>query len=66
MGVETRSLTKAHYPTKAKIKAAVEVARELKLDVAGFEVSPDGSIRIFESRAQPKPGNEFDRWESEL
>lgn len=57
---------KAGYPTKAKIKAAVEVARELHLDVAGFEVSPDGSIRVFESRAQPQPGNAFDRYEGEL
>lgn len=57
---------KAAYPTKAKIKAAIEVARELHLDVAGFTVSPDGSIHVFESRAQPAPGNDFDRWESEL
>lgn len=51
---------KPSYATKAKIKMLVEVARELKLDVAGIEVSPDGSIRVIEARAVPKPANQLD------
>lgn len=66
MNAQSPARLKARYPTKAKIKAAVEIARELGLDVAGFEVSPDGSIRVLESRIVPQPGNDFDRFEAEL
>jgi len=39
------------YPTKAAIQRAVETARSVGLDVAGYEVKPDGTIRVFELRA---------------
>ncbi|WP_447727243.1 hypothetical protein [Sphingomonas koreensis] len=58
---------KAHYPTSAKVKTFVMVARELGIDVAGFEVSPDGTIRIVEARAAPQePLSDFDRYKDEL
>lgn len=58
------------YPTKAKISRAVTIARELGLDVAGFEISPDGLIRIVEARAfgsgsRAEP-NAFDRFQDQL
>lgn len=58
---------KARYPHKAKIVAAVALARELGLDVAGYEVSADGAIRVFEARAEAKkPQTDFDRFEDQL
>ena len=54
------------YPTKAKIRQMIEVARECGLDVCGFEVSPGGAIRVIEARAQTKSLGDFDRWESRL
>jgi hypothetical protein len=65
MNAQTK--VKARYATPAKVKAFVTLARELDIDVAGFEVSPDGTIRIVEARAAPQqPMNDFDRFESEL
>ncbi|NYT43141.1 hypothetical protein HZY97_20365 [Sphingomonas sp. R-74633] len=62
---------RVRYPTDAKIRALaptlVSVARELGLDVGGIEVSPDGSIRVIESRAAPAaPTNAFDKYQDEL
>lgn len=55
---------KPHYPPKAKLRDYVAQARELGLDVAGFEVSPDGTIRILSSAAFPaKPKDEFEAWD---
>lgn len=62
--------SKATYPTTAKIVGMVKAARSLGLDVAGFEVSRDGTIRIVEARALPKqhgePANDFDRFADQL
>ena len=70
MNAQTTKRDKARYPHKAKIKALaptlVEVARECGLDVTGIEVSPDGSIRVIESREAPKAGNDFDRFADQL
>lgn len=55
------------YPRKAEIARAVEAAKSCGLDVAGFEVSPDGTIRIMEARAVPSlPANDFDRFADRL
>lgn len=42
MGAEKRS-----YPRKSDIQRAVETFRALGLDVGGYEVKPDGTIRVF-------------------
>jgi hypothetical protein len=61
------SFSKPRYPGKVAIRHAIETARALGLDVAGFEVSPDGTIRILEARTLPQqPMNDFDRLENEL
>lgn len=61
------TFSKPKYPGKVAIRHAIETARALGLDVAGFEVSPNGMIRILEARATPQqPMNDFDRLESEL
>ena len=45
----------ASYPGAVAIKRLVKAARDSGLDVAGLEVAPDGTIRIMEARAVPKP-----------
>jgi len=52
-------------PGAVAIKRTVAAARAAGLDPAGFEVSPDGSIRVFEARADPAaPANLFDQLEA--
>ncbi len=48
------------YPTKRQIRRAVETARELGVQVAGFRIGSDGSIVVFEASEAPK--DEFDQW----
>lgn len=62
---------RVRYPTDKKIRSLaptlVSVARELGLDVNGIEVSPDGSIRVIESRAAPAaPTNDFEKFQDQL
>lgn len=56
----------SEYATKPIVRRTVEQARELGLDVAGFEIAPGGVIRVFDRAAFPAPaeqgGNDFDRW----
>jgi len=47
-------IDKPRYAGKVALRQAVNWARELGLDVAGFEMSPDGTIRIMEARAVPQ------------
>jgi hypothetical protein len=48
------------YPTKRQIRRVVETARELGLAIAGFRISSDGSIVVFEATEAPK--DDFDQW----
>lgn len=57
---------RATYPAAEKVRSFVQLARELGLDVAGFEVCRDGTIRVVESRAVPSPANDFDRFKDQL
>jgi len=55
------------YPSKAQITRVLQAAKAFGIDVAGFEVSPDGTIRIMEARAvKPAPANDFERFEARL
>ncbi len=56
------------YASDQQIERMVEVGKRLGLDVAGFEVSADGTIRILEARAvaRPSPANDFDRFKDQL
>jgi hypothetical protein len=50
------------YPRKSEIKRAILAARDCGIDVAGFEVFPDGRIVIVEARANPVQAmDEFER-----
>ncbi len=54
------------YPRKAEIERAVQAAKACGIDVCGFEVSPNGVIRIIEARGVQAPANDFDRWADKL
>ena len=55
---------KPGYPSKARVRAAFDNARELGLDPVSFKVSPDGSIQVFDARAFPAaPRDEFEAWD---
>jgi len=55
------------YPRKAQIERLVAAAKACGIDVAGFEVSPDGTVRILEARAvAPPPATDFDRYADRL
>lgn len=57
------------YPGKVAIRQVVEAARSVGIDVAGIEVTLDGTIRAIEARAIPKtpdkPQSLFDQLEAE-
>lgn len=52
---------KPKYATRAKIRLAIETARDLGLDPAGFTLLPDGAIQVLEARAMPKAEDLFER-----
>ena len=56
---------KSSYPHKRKVDWAIRIARDNDLDVAGFAVSPDGTIRGFDARSAAQPADEFERLEAE-
>lgn len=56
---------KLRYPRKSEIERVVLAAKSCGLDVAGFEVSPDGTIRIMEARGVMDL-TDFDRFSDRL
>lgn len=59
----------SRYATIAKVRRYVQLARDLDLDVAGFEVSPDGTIRVLDTRASERherAESDFDRLKDQL
>lgn len=59
---------RASYPSKAVIARMVKAARDLGLDVIGFEAQPDGTVRVLDRSAAPAPvqapRDEFEEWEA--
>ncbi len=57
---------KASYATKAVIARLVATAREVGIDVIGFEAQPDGTVRVLDRSAAPAPTpkDEFEAWEA--
>jgi hypothetical protein len=52
------------YPGKMAIRRAVEIARDLNIDVAGFEITAEGTIKIIDRSMVPNPPkDEFEAWE---
>lgn len=58
---------KFRYPRNAQIERMIRAAKACGIDVAGFEVSPEGHIRIMEARVTPAtPANDFERFQDQL
>lgn len=57
------------YPGKVAIRQVVEAARAVGIDVAGIEVTLDGTIRAIEARAIPqtpdRPQSLYDQLKAE-
>jgi hypothetical protein len=57
-----------YYASKAKVRQYVEVARELGIEVGGFEVTTDGTIRVMAVAAmqpqQPAVRSAYDEWKA--
>jgi hypothetical protein len=53
---------KARYPSRAQIKRALQGASDTGKEVGGYEVEPDGTIRVLFGRATSAAGSAFDRW----
>jgi hypothetical protein len=61
------SRSTSRYPRKAEIERTVAAAKASGLDVAGIEVTPDGTIRVLEARAMAAPVvTDFDRFADKL
>lgn len=68
MNARTTQQGSRAYPGKVAIRHVIEAARDLGLDVAGFEVTLDGTIRVFEARGQAQqdqPQSLFEKLEAE-
>lgn len=71
MGKLTPIGPRVAYPSKARITQAIDAmiaaAEKAGLDVGAIEVSPDGRIRIVDTRAiVPSSASDFDRYEGQL
>jgi hypothetical protein len=51
------------YPRRATIERTIAAARAAGIKVGGFEVDPDGTIRILSEKASA-PENAYDRWKA--
>jgi hypothetical protein len=66
MATAAPSRDKPVYAGSTAIRRAKEAADKFGLDVAGVELLPDGTIRVMEARAMPKPAETlFDQLERE-
>lgn len=54
----------SRYASKAEIVRLIQAARAAGVDVGGFEVSPDGTIRLLPPQVSTM--SDFDRWKDRL
>jgi len=55
---------KTSYPRRSVIERAIAAAKSAGIKVGGFEVDPDGTIRILSERAAPAADSAYDRWKA--
>ena len=56
------------YPSPTAIKKLLRAAQDCGIPVGGFEVAPDGRIRVYDRTVceQADVQDDFDRWEGKL
>jgi hypothetical protein len=52
----------SNAPTQAVIERCIRAAQRAGLPVSGYELRPDGSIRILTSSADASAANDTDDW----
>ena len=52
----------SNTPTQAIIERCIRAAQRAGLPVSGYELRPDGSIRILTQSAGANPANDADDW----
>lgn len=52
------------YPRRSTIERTIAAARAAGIKVGGFEVDPDGTIRILSERSSTAPDDAYGRWQS--
>lgn len=56
--------TKTAYPRRSVIERAIAAAKAAGIKVGGFEVDPDGTVRILSERAAPSSDDAYARWKA--
>ncbi len=54
------------YPSKAIIQRMLSAARDAGIEAPGFDVFPDGRIRVLSGSVLKAEQNAFDRFERQL
>lgn len=58
------SAAKSLYPRRSTIERTIAAAKAAGIKVGGFEVDPDGTIRILSERASAAPDDAYGRWQA--
>lgn len=53
---------KAAYPRRSVIERAITAAKDAGIKVGGFEVDPDGTVRVLSERAVPAADDAYAKW----
>jgi hypothetical protein len=64
MGVQVSAAVKSAYPRRSVIERAIAAAKASGIKVGGFEVDPDGTVRILSERAAPATDDAYGRWKA--
>ncbi|MEH3121136.1 MAG: hypothetical protein PGN16_04010 [Sphingomonas phyllosphaerae] len=55
---------KTAYPRRSVIERAIAAAKAAGIKVGGFEVDPDGTVRILSERVSPTSDDAYARWKA--
>ena len=55
---------KTAYPRRSVIERAIAAAKAAGIKVGGFEVDPDGTVRILSERASTAGDDAYARWKA--
>ncbi|MEA1083249.1 hypothetical protein SFC76_03165 [Sphingomonas sp. CD22] len=53
---------KAAYPRRSVIDRAITAAKDAGMKIGGFEVDPDGTVRILTERTLPAADDAYAKW----
>ena len=53
---------KPRRPRKPTLKSVAKQASKARIEVARYEIEPDGKISVVTGKPQPEPTNDLDKW----